>query len=66
MKWYELNYLLQEALEHGRKIRVTLFDPFQNVIWEGGPILKNGKLQLESDDGVHQVSPKKLVKIEIM
>jgi hypothetical protein len=65
-EWTEMGYILGEALQYKSKIRVTLFDPSQNVVWEGVPVIKNGELRLQTDEGICRVPMKKVMKIEII
>jgi hypothetical protein len=65
-EWSEMGYILEEALQYKYKIRVTIFDPSQHVVREGMPIIRNGDLCLQTDEGVHQVPVNQVVKIEIM
>ncbi|WP_018130369.1 YolD-like family protein [Effusibacillus pohliae] len=62
--WNELEYVLVEALRQGRTIRVTLFDPDEDVVWEGIPMLKDRQLHLRTADGIRRVPVQKVVKIE--
>jgi hypothetical protein len=63
-EWTEMGYILGEALQYQYKIRVTIFDPTQNVVREGVPVIKNGELRLQTDEGIYRVPMKKVVKIE--
>jgi hypothetical protein len=60
----EMEYVLAEALRQGRTIRVTLFDPDEDVVWEGIPVLKDRQLHLQTADGIRRVPVQKVVKIE--
>ncbi|GAX89878.1 YolD-like family protein [Effusibacillus lacus] len=63
-EWSQMGYILGESMQHKHKIRITLFDPHEDVVWEGTPLIKDGKLHLQTYDGIRQVPLKRVVKIE--
>lgn len=60
----EMECILRDSLEHGCKIRVTLFDPLENRVQEGVPITANDNLRLQTADGIYEIPLKKVVKID--
>ncbi|BCJ86741.1 YolD-like family protein [Effusibacillus dendaii] len=62
--WNEMAYILDEALHQKQPIRITLFEPHEDVIWEGIPVVKNGHLKLQTADGIRQIPLEKVIRME--
>lgn len=61
----EMEYVLSEALEAGSKVRITLYGPDENEVWEGVPVFRSGKLYLQTaDGGKRAVALGRVVRIE--
>ncbi|MBX6396200.1 MAG: hypothetical protein IRY98_10990 [Alicyclobacillaceae bacterium] len=56
--------MLTEALEGGSRVRITLFGPDEDEVWEGVPVLKNGRLYLEDDTGKKVVPVERVVGVD--
>lgn len=63
-KQNDMHYVLEAAIANGRKVQVTLYGPDENCILTGVPSTKGGKLFLTNRDGVHPLSPNRLIDVE--
>ncbi|CAB3389508.1 YolD-like family protein [Kyrpidia spormannii] len=50
-RWSEIEYVLGEAVGTGSRVRISLFGPYEDEVWEGVPVLRNGRVYLEAGDG---------------
>ncbi|ADG06801.1 MULTISPECIES: YolD-like family protein [Kyrpidia] len=47
----ELRYVLAEAVETGSRVRIMLFGPDEDEVWEGVLVLRNGRVYLDDHSG---------------
>ncbi|MBX6395989.1 MAG: YolD-like family protein [Alicyclobacillaceae bacterium] len=60
----EMEYVLAEAMETGSRVRITLFGLNEDEVWEGIPVLRNGRLYLEDDSGKRAVPVERVVGVD--
>ncbi|HHY66506.1 MAG TPA: YolD-like family protein [Alicyclobacillus sp.] len=60
----EMEYALSEVLETGSRVRITLFGPDEDEVWEGVPVLMSGRLYLVDDAGKRVVPLERVVGAE--
>lgn len=65
-EWGEIEYGLKQALHQKSKIRIRLFDPYEDEIWEGVPIIKGNRVFLNMKNGMYEVPLQRVVKIEVI
>ncbi|WP_245632951.1 YolD-like family protein [Alicyclobacillus kakegawensis] len=62
----EMQYVLSEAIEQRRPVRLTLFHPSEDVVIEGVPELRGGRLWLWQADGNRvPVDYRRLIRVEV-
>lgn len=65
-KMEQMQYTLQDALENEQPIRVTLYNPFEDEIHEGIPIMKGNKLYLSNGAGMLPLVIEEIKCLEMM
>ncbi len=62
----DMQYTISEAIENDQEVCVTLFGEYGNKTITGHPIVENGRLRLQTEDGLETVTLEKLLNIEIV
>ncbi|WP_029420778.1 YolD-like family protein [Alicyclobacillus macrosporangiidus] len=65
-QYNEIQFVLSECLEEQRPVEVTLFDPYDDDVWRGTPIIRNGKLCLRRGNELWPVPMDRVVKVEAL
>jgi hypothetical protein len=63
-EWARMEYVVTECLEEASALKVTLFQPWRDIVLEGTPILVQDRLCLQTDQGVRELPIGKIVAIE--
>jgi hypothetical protein len=64
-QYEEMQCIIEEAIENKIQVRMTLFGTYENKMIVGYPYAENGRLKLNTEDGIETVPLDKLVFVEI-
>lgn len=62
----EIQFVLSACLEERRVVEITLFDPYDDDVWCGTPMIKNGKLFLQRGNELWPVPMDRVVKVKAL
>ena len=62
--WDEMQYLINEAIEHHQRVRIMLFGKRKNTVIEGIPAIICDRLVLNTGEGMRAVAMDQVMKIE--
>jgi hypothetical protein len=65
-EYEEMQYMLSEALESKRKIKISMADGKKYFSMVGVPIADGNKLSLITEDGTKVVQTNRIYKIELL
>jgi len=62
----EMQYVLSEAMEAGKQVRITIFEPNHDSSLAGIPMILGGSLRIQTETGIYPVILSKVVRLEIL
>ncbi|WP_436664524.1 YolD-like family protein (plasmid) [Alicyclobacillus acidoterrestris] len=65
-EWEEMSYMISDALDASSPVRVTLFGPLVNEVWEGVPMMYAGELHLVIDGKRRRLPTERLIAVTTM
>ena len=64
--WDEMRYTISEAIEQRQRARITLFGQREDTVIEGIPVIANGRLMLETKEGMRMLNAEKVIGTELV
>ncbi len=62
-EWEYMSFVISDAIESGSSVRLTLFGPFENEVWEGIPVIYAGQLHIVIDDERRRLPAERLIAV---